>query len=140
MGISPISLPITEMVHILLSIICLVSLAHILGHLFCKFHMPRVIGEILSGILLGPSLLGAFAPEMHSSIFYSFEYQPQILGLFYWVGLIMLMISTGFKFNPAPLNKENRKVVITLLLGSTILPIIGGYLYYNIYFHKFFHL
>ncbi len=133
MNITPISLPIFEMIYILVSIACLVLLAHILGNLFCKFHMPRVIGEILSGILLGPSLLGELAPEIYSYILCSTEAQPKILGLFYWIGLIMLMISAGFKFNPIPLNKKSRKVVIALLLGSTILPIIGGYSYYHVY-------
>lgn len=133
MNITPISMPTSEMVHVLLSIICLVSLAQIFGNLFSKFYMPKVIGEILSGIILGPSILGLFAPEIHYNIFYSFEFQPKILGFFYWVGLILLMISAGFQFNPVPLNNKSKKIVITLLLGSTILPIFGGYLYYNVY-------
>lgn len=133
MNIIAISLPINELISILTAIILLVSLANILGNILTKFCMPRVVGEIFAGIILGPSLLGSIAPEFYNSIFYAFPEEPKILGFFYWIGLITLMISTGFKFNSHTVSSPEKKVIVTLLLGSTILPILGGYVYYNIY-------
>ncbi len=40
----------------------LIAAAHVLGYLFTRLRQPRVIGEILAGVLLGPSLLGRFLP------------------------------------------------------------------------------
>lgn len=46
----------------LLQIAVLLGLAHILGRAAILLGMPAVVGELLTGVLLGPSLLGALAP------------------------------------------------------------------------------
>src|SRR5271170_4474475 len=48
--------------HVLLSLVIIIILARLLGSAFHYFHQPPVIGEIIAGILLGPSLLGQLAP------------------------------------------------------------------------------
>src|SRR5437588_1154860 len=50
-------------------LLLIIAAAHILGHLFARLRQPRVIGEILAGVLLGPSLLGRFAPAASAAIF-----------------------------------------------------------------------
>lgn len=54
---------------LLLAIAVLLGLARLLGELCRKFHQPAVLGEILAGIILGPTLLGALFPEMHLYLF-----------------------------------------------------------------------
>src|SRR5688572_21928528 len=51
-----------SLVHVLLVLVAVILLARIVGAVFKYFHQPPVIGEILAGIMLGPSLLGQVAP------------------------------------------------------------------------------
>ncbi len=41
----------------------LISAAHLFGHVFARLGQPRVVGEILAGVVIGPSVLGYFAPS-----------------------------------------------------------------------------
>src|SRR5262245_37395790 len=50
------------LVHVLLALVVIIALARLVGALFRYIHQPPVVGEILAGIMLGPSLLGRFAP------------------------------------------------------------------------------
>ena len=56
------------MLHVLLALIVVIILARMLGSLFRTFHQPPVIGEIIAGILLGPSVLGRLAPGVASAV------------------------------------------------------------------------
>src|SRR5689334_9266067 len=48
--------------HVLLALAVIIAVSRALGALFHLLHQPRVIGEVIAGILLGPSLLGRLAP------------------------------------------------------------------------------
>ena len=58
-----------ELSRLLISLMLLLSSALILGQFFEFLRMPRVIGEISAGLLLGPSFFGEIAPNMQQSIF-----------------------------------------------------------------------
>ena len=53
----------------LVDVALIMVVSKLLGALLAHFHQPAVIGEILGGIELGPSLLGAVAPELHGQLF-----------------------------------------------------------------------
>jgi Kef-type K+ transport system membrane component KefB len=52
-----------------LLLVLLVGIAHLLGHAFTRLRQPRVIGEILAGVVLGPAILGRFAPGLSVALF-----------------------------------------------------------------------
>src|SRR5260370_23850948 len=54
-------MPATAVGPLILFLFLLLTAAHLLGHLFTRLRQPRVIGEILAGIILGPFVLGKFA-------------------------------------------------------------------------------
>jgi len=54
---------------LLLQIILILLVSRFFGYLFSKINQPTVIGEILAGIILGPSLLGKFFPEVFNFLF-----------------------------------------------------------------------
>src|SRR5260370_36585124 len=53
---------VDTLLHVLLALVVVILVARAIGTLFGLLHQPPVVGEILAGILLGPSLLGRIAP------------------------------------------------------------------------------
>jgi len=115
-----------ELSRLLVSLVTLLSFALALGQVFEVLKMPRVIGEIASGLLLGPSVLGALAPEVYRWLFVAFGDQQKMLSVFYWLGLILLMFSAGFKISAA-FQKEDRTLMLMLIAGGVLTPGMFGY-------------
>jgi len=57
------------LMHVLLALLVVIILARAVGSLFAYFQQPPVVGEIIAGILLGPSLLGRVAPGIAGFLF-----------------------------------------------------------------------
>ena len=74
--------------------------AHALGYLFAKLRQPAVIGEIVAGLLLGPTLLGLVAPQIKSELFPKTGLTPIALGTLGQFGLLLLMFITGAGMQP----------------------------------------
>jgi Kef-type K+ transport system membrane component KefB len=99
--------------------------ARIMGWLFRKLHQPRVIGEMVAGILLGPSLLGWVAPGVSAALF-----PPDSLGhlsSLSQVGLLLFMFLVGLELDLKKLRALGPSAVITSQV-SIILPFILGFL------------
>lgn len=116
---------------LLAQIIIIVLVARSIGWIFKKIGQPSVIGEILSGILLGPSLVGMYFPEFSSALF-----PIESLGNLQFlsqIGLIFFMFVIGMELDLKVLkNKANDAVVISH--ASIIIPFaLGMGLSYFIY-------
>jgi Kef-type K+ transport system membrane component KefB len=96
-----------------------------LGELFRRVRQPTVIGEILAGILLGPSVLGVLAPDVFSTLFPG--PQTQLLGSLAWLGSVFLLLVAGLEINLAILARQVRLVTLTSLLGIVV-PFTLGFL------------
>jgi Kef-type K+ transport system membrane component KefB len=118
--------------HMFLAILTLLFFAHLMGQLFSRMHLPRVVGEICGGIFLGPSGVGAISPEMYTFLFNAFPEEGKILSFFYWIGLVLLLLTAGFKIDKSSEFKD-QKIVSNLIISATLLPIIGGIIYYHLY-------
>jgi Kef-type K+ transport system membrane component KefB len=113
--------------HFLFAMGCLLALAHILGYICERFYIPRVIGEVGAGIVLGPSLLGYFYPNAFEWMFNGFPLEHQLFGLIYQLGLILLMFVSGLKFH-TEFNKDDLKITAAITIGSSVLPFIIGWI------------
>jgi len=116
-----------ELARFLLAIVFLLFIAHLVGYLFHKFKLPKVIGEIIGGLLAGPTVFGFFLPEIHNSLFNAFEYEGKLISMVYWLGLILLMFVSGFETKKFFI-KKNKNIIIYILLGATIFPFIAGWI------------
>ena len=116
-----------ELSRLLLSVVLLLSLSLLFGNVFEKFRLPRVVGEVFSGILIGPSLLGNVSPRQYEWIFNGFNSQEKLLSLFYYSGLIFLMLSAGFSVPRLDKNKD-LEIIVLLFLGGMFLPFTVGFL------------
>ncbi len=126
------SLTGTEISHFLLAMGCLLAMAHLLGFLAERIFIPRVIGEVAAGLVLGPTILGHFFPAAFKWMFLGFPTEDKLFGLLYQFGLLLLMFCSGLKFQ-THFNKEDAKITSALVIGSTIPAFIVGWLAANIF-------
>lgn len=110
-----------------LSLVLLLSAALAFGHFFERLRLPRVIGEISGGLMLGPTVLGSIAPDAFQWVFFGFPAQSALLSAFYWLGLVLLMFTAGFRVEPM-LDRGDRKIIGLLVIGSSLLPLAFGWL------------
>jgi Kef-type K+ transport system membrane component KefB/nucleotide-binding universal stress UspA family protein len=79
----------------LLQFTLLLGAARGLGALARRFGQPTVIGEVVAGVLLGPTVLGHLLPAVHATVFPDDAQQGALLELLSWIGMILLMLRTG---------------------------------------------
>lgn len=109
-----------------LSIIVLAARAG--GALAQRLGQAVAVGEIVTGILLGPSLFGALAPDLFALVFRSVP--PQPLTILSQVGLLLLMFQIGLEFDFGHLReRRNRKAVMAVSAAGLVAPFALGLLF-----------
>jgi Kef-type K+ transport system membrane component KefB len=108
-----------------LALLLLMLSANLLGQLFTRLRQPKVVGEILAGILLGPTVLQKVAPGFSADIFGAGKTDPKavVLNFFYNFGMLMLMFVAGAAARHL-LGRENRKATAFILGLGTPLPFL----------------
>ncbi|MDP1992879.1 MAG: cation:proton antiporter [Syntrophales bacterium] len=114
------------LLHVLLAMAIIIAVARILGNVFRRLNQPPVIGEVVAGILLGPSLLGAIAPGL-SGYLISPAVAP-ILGVIAQVGVILYMFIVGTELDTQQLRHRTHasvaishaSIISPFLLGSSL--------------------
>src|SRR6266852_3827649 len=100
--------------------------AHVFGHLFYRLKIPRVIGEIIGGLVLGPSVLGYLFPSLLTWLFTS-DSEGKLISLASWFGLILLMFISGFEVQKS-FTRSDRRIVSSVLVGATGGSFLAGLL------------
>jgi Kef-type K+ transport system membrane component KefB/nucleotide-binding universal stress UspA family protein len=111
---------------LLLQLAVLLLVARSMGELMRRINLPPVVGELLAGVVLGPSLFGAILPATQIALFPHSQDQSNLLGVVSWLGVLFLLVATGLETD---LNLVLRKGKTALLisLGGIILPFISGF-------------
>jgi K+:H+ antiporter len=116
---------VDDMLHVLLALVVVIVLARAIGTLFRRFQQPPVVGEILAGIMLGPSLLGRVSPAA-----FAYVLPPAVapfLNVLSQVGVILYMFLVGLELDPALLRKRG-EAAIAISHASIIAPFLFGVL------------
>jgi Kef-type K+ transport system membrane component KefB len=109
--------------HVLLAMAAVVTVERLLGRIFGLVGQPPVIGEVVGGILLGPSLLGYISPAA-----YLYILPPTVapfLGVVAQLGVIMYMFLVGLELNPELLRSRVHATVATSH-ASIVAPFVLG--------------
>ena len=114
----------SDLTTILLLLLLLVGLAQLLGYLFVKIRQPKVIGEILAGVVLGPGLLGRLQFGSYSLLELS-KHHAAILNFLYWMGLLLLMFMSGAETKHLFSRGERQEVSWLAIVGTGIPFVIG---------------
>jgi Kef-type K+ transport system membrane component KefB len=101
---------------LLIQICVLLGVARLLGEVMRKLKQPAVVGELLAGVLLGPTTFGLAFPELQAAIFPAVQSQADLLSVVAWLGVLFLMIVTGLETD----------VQLIIQKGGTALLISGG--------------
>ncbi len=110
---------------LLLQIILILCTARIAGRLFRRFHQPQVMGEMMAGILLGPSLLGWLAPHIFNIVFPS--QSLDFINALSQVGLVIFMFQVGLELDLGVLRRLGYRVV-AISNASIVVPFVLGVL------------
>lgn len=112
------------MLHVLLALVVVIVMARTLGALFRKIHyQPPVIGEIIAGIVLGPSVLGRIAPGVAAYVL-----PPSVapfLNIIAQIGVILYMFLVGLELDPKLLRNRGHATV-AISHASILAPFLMG--------------
>ncbi len=103
-----------EETKVLLTLFIMLAAAKFMAELFERLRQPAVAGEIVAGILIGPSLLNLAAPTEITSILAE-------------IGVIFLLFNVGLETKPAAIFKVGKSAAIVAVLG-VVLPFFAGWL------------
>ena len=98
---------------VILSLFIMLAAAKIMAEVCERLRQPAVVGEILAGIVIGPSLLGWVAPS-------------EVITILAEIGVIFLLFTVGLETKPQAIFKVGTRAVIVAVLG-VIFPFIAGY-------------
>jgi Kef-type K+ transport system membrane component KefB len=116
---------------ILLQLIVILVLVQICGYLCKRVGQQWVIGEILAGVALGPSLLGALLPHVQAFIFPASALPTlQTLGD---IGLVLYMFGLGARLDTHLLLSQSRKAIFTSLSGICLPLVLGAVLAFYLF-------
>jgi Kef-type K+ transport system membrane component KefB len=111
--------------HVLLALTAVIVCGYLLGRLFRLIGQPPVIGEVVAGIVLGPSLLGRLAPGAFQ--FLLPDAIAPYLGLIAQLGVILYMFVLGLEHDTGLLRKRGWATLL-ISLASIIVPFLFGIL------------
>jgi Kef-type K+ transport system membrane component KefB len=106
-----------------LAVAVIILVARLVGSLFARIHQPRVVGEIVAGIVLGPSLLGLFVPSAAAFLF-----APEVTSVLKTMaqfGLVFFMFLVGLRLDLGEVGRSGRTAVFVSHV-SIVVPFILG--------------
>ena len=117
--------PLTEheVLIFLTQLLVLVGVARIFGWLMKSINQPPVVGELLAGVVLGPTVLGKIAPSVQDWIFGEPTVGSVVFGIS-WLAVIMLLVVIGFETDLAIIARF-RTAALAVSAGALLLPLVG---------------
>lgn len=103
-----------EHLHILLTLCVIWMSAKVMAELFERLSQPSVVGEIIAGVIIGPSLLALVSPN-------------EITSTLAEIGVIFLLFTVGLETKPSAIFRVGRKALMVAILG-VVVPFVCGYL------------
>lgn len=115
-----------DVVQLLIQLGIMLIMGRLLAELARKFKQPAVIGEIIAGILLGPTILGMINPEWFSALFPTPSGAGTVLSGIVQVAVVMLLFIAGLEVDLQIVWQQGKQAVTTSLFGL-IIPFMFGF-------------
>jgi Kef-type K+ transport system membrane component KefB len=115
-----------EIIMFFLQIATMLCVALVCGQLMRLVRLPAVLGELIGGVLLGPTLLGTFAPNAYAFIFPSTANITISRETLLTISIVLFLLVVGMELNPGQLKSKGLNIIWTSVLGIAI-PFAMGY-------------
>jgi Kef-type K+ transport system membrane component KefB len=99
---------------VLLTMFIIIASAKVMAEVFERLRQPAVVGEILAGVIIGPSVLAWVQPD-------------ELVSIVAEIGVIFLLFTVGLETKPQSIFQVGKKAMLVGVLG-VVLPFIAGYL------------
>jgi Kef-type K+ transport system membrane component KefB/nucleotide-binding universal stress UspA family protein len=109
-----------------LALAVVILVGRLLGELLQRVGQPAVMGQLLGGLLLGPSVFGALAPEWQQALFASSPAQKSMLDAVSQLGILMLLLLTGMETDLGLVRRVGRAAASVSVAGI-VLPFACGF-------------
>jgi Kef-type K+ transport system membrane component KefB len=117
-----------DVVHLLMQLGIMLIVGRILAEVARKFKQPAVIGEIIAGVLLGPTVLGMIQPEWFAALFPVPSGAGTVLSGMVQVAVVMLLFIAGLEVDLHIVWQQGRQAIATSLFGL-IIPFFIGFVF-----------
>jgi Kef-type K+ transport system membrane component KefB/nucleotide-binding universal stress UspA family protein len=107
-------------------IVVLLVMGRLLGEVAQRFGQPPIMGQLLAGIVLGPSLFGALFPHLREMLFPASVEQKSMLQAVSQLGILMLLLLTGMETDLALVRKVRTSAILIALSGIAV-PFVCGF-------------
>ena len=116
----------TQFQSFFMQIAVMLAVAWFFGYLMKRLAQPVVLGEIIGGILLGPTLLGSFCPDVYLMLFPDDKAIVAGMAALLKIGLLFFMFAAGLEVNLVHFKQSKKLITMTSLCGG-ILPFALGF-------------
>lgn len=111
----------------LIELLAILVVARLAANAARLLGQPRVVGEIVGGLIMGPSLFGRLFPQQFDFVFHSITPVPMVI--LSQIGLALLMFQIGLEFDFSHLKeKQNRNAMVSVSAAGVFLPFLLGWL------------
>jgi Kef-type K+ transport system membrane component KefB len=125
-----------DVVHLLLQLSIMLLMGRLFAEVMRRLNQPGVIGEIIAGILLGPTVLGMIKPEWFEALYPVGSISGVVLSGFVQVAVVMLLFVAGLEVDLHIVWQQGRQAISTSLFGL-IIPFAIGFVF-PYFFPEFF--
>ena len=101
-------------------LILLLFFGRLLGEVMNRLGQPAIFGQLLAGVVLGPSVFGAAFPELRNAIFPGTPALKTMIDAISQVGILLLLLLTGMETNLTLVNRKLRAVIATSVFGIAV--------------------
>ena len=108
-----------------LQIAVLLLVGRLLGEAMLRMKQPAVMGQLIAGLLLGPSVLGALLPDFQHALFPAAKEQKAMIDAVAQFGILMLLLLTGMETDFKIARQSGRASVFASLAGIAV-PFLCG--------------
>jgi Kef-type K+ transport system membrane component KefB len=115
-----------DLITLFFQVSVMLGCALLFGQLMRKLHQPSVLGELIGGIIIGPTVLGVFAPGIYIALFPANPSIAQERDVLLKVGMLFFLFSAGLEINLTQIQQRKWKIVIISAFGFLI-PFLIGY-------------
>jgi Kef-type K+ transport system membrane component KefB len=109
-----------------ISLAVLLGAAKLAGEIMQKLDQPSVLGEIMVGILLGPTVLGHFKPGVYAFLFPVTGNLPIVLETVTTLGVVFFLLTAGLEIDLRSIFRQGRSAILVSFFGM-IVPFVFGF-------------